>query len=193
MEKPSVATSKFLGWMEQNKEDSHARTLTYAEFPGSYVWRKDLRKWCLRKQRKCVGRIHYVPPSLGELYYLRVLLNKVRGATSFEDIRTISGKMFASFQDACYSLGLLDDDKEYVACIKEANSWASGRYVRLLFVMLLLSNSLSRPVSVWSQTWEDMSDDIVRTQRLVNRTGMLNFICKKVYISRYYQNLLCIS
>ncbi|XP_022013728.1 uncharacterized protein LOC110913191 [Helianthus annuus] len=166
--KPSVGTSMFLGWMERNKNDPKARELTYVQFPMFYVWNSKHRRWVARQKRGSVGRIHYVPPSLGECYYLRILLNKVIGPTSFEDIRTVNGQVYPSYEEACFALGLLDDDKEYVLCIKEANAWASGRYVRSLFVMLLLFNSLSRPTSVWCQTWEDMSDDILHTQR--NRT-----------------------
>ncbi|KAI9071577.1 hypothetical protein K1719_046472 [Acacia pycnantha] len=34
-------------------------------------------------------------------------------------------------REACYALGLLDDDKEYIDAIKEASSWASGNYLHL--------------------------------------------------------------
>ncbi|XP_022023701.1 uncharacterized protein LOC110923956 [Helianthus annuus] len=171
--KPSVGTSMFLGWMERNKNDPKARELTYVQFPMFYVWNSKHRRLVGRQKRGSVGRIHYVPPSLGECYYLRILLNKVIGPTSFEDIRIVNGQVYPSYEEACFALGLLDDDKEYVSCIKEANAWASGRYVRSLFVMLLLSNSLSRPASVWCQTWEDMSDDILHTQRIRTKNPVL--------------------
>ncbi|XP_057746430.1 uncharacterized protein LOC130965687 [Arachis stenosperma] len=49
----------------------------------------------------------------GEIYYLRLLLNFVRGPTSYEQIRTIDGVIYSTFRDACYAYGLLADDKEY--------------------------------------------------------------------------------
>nr|GEW42352.1 hypothetical protein [Tanacetum cinerariifolium] len=48
--------------------------------------------WERRKQGYVIGRTHQVYPSFGEAYYLRVLLNKVKGKTSWEEIRTVDGK-----------------------------------------------------------------------------------------------------
>ena len=44
---------------------------------------------------------------------------------SFEDIRRVDGVVHTSFKDACYALGLLEDDKEFIDVIVEASSWAS--------------------------------------------------------------------
>jgi len=55
---------------------------------------------------------------------------------------------------ACYSLGLLVDDKEFVGGIKEASEFACGTEIRKLFVTLLMSNTVSRPKNVWEQTWK---------------------------------------
>ncbi|KAI9124888.1 hypothetical protein K1719_004215 [Acacia pycnantha] len=38
---------------------------------------------------------------------------------------------YLNCREACYALGLLDDDKEYIDAIKEASSWASGNYLHL--------------------------------------------------------------
>ncbi|KAI9073841.1 hypothetical protein K1719_044193 [Acacia pycnantha] len=37
---------------------------------------------------------------------------------------------FSNIREACFALGLLDDDKEYIDAIKEASSWASRNYLR---------------------------------------------------------------
>ena len=50
------------------------------------------------------------PMSSRELYYLSILVTKVKGLKSYEDIRTVNGITYPSFRDACYALGLLDDD-----------------------------------------------------------------------------------
>ncbi|XP_076933119.1 uncharacterized protein LOC143598914 [Bidens hawaiensis] len=115
------ASSMFTGWFECNKSHDLAKTLTYAEFPTKYVWKKQLRKWEPRLRGFAIGRVHVVPPAFDEAYYLRILLNKVRGPECFEDIRTIDGVVCETFRDACYKRGLLDDDKEYIEAIEEAN------------------------------------------------------------------------
>ncbi|XP_072081152.1 uncharacterized protein [Arachis hypogaea] len=57
----------------------------------------------------------------GKIYYVQLLLNFVRSPTSSEDIRTIDGILYPTFRDACYLQGILDDDKEYIDAVEEAN------------------------------------------------------------------------
>ncbi|XP_024962683.1 uncharacterized protein LOC112502897 [Cynara cardunculus var. scolymus] len=107
--------------MNCNKIYQEARTLTYVEIPTKFVWKLEERRWDRREKGFSIGRIHSVSPTLGETYYLRILLNKVKSPKSFEDIRTVNGNIFPTFRDACYALGLLDDDKKYIDAIEEAN------------------------------------------------------------------------
>ncbi|XP_012842410.1 PREDICTED: uncharacterized protein LOC105962644 [Erythranthe guttata] len=96
-----------------------------------------------------------------------------RGCTSYEDIRTVGGNVYATFKDACYILGLLEDDKEYIGAIKEAYGWANGHFLRLLFAVMLISNSLSRPEYVWESCWSNLSDDITyKHQMRHNNPGL---------------------
>ncbi|XP_071739529.1 uncharacterized protein [Rutidosis leptorrhynchoides] len=166
LNKPSVNYSMFLEWMNCNKKSEEARKLTYVEFPSKFCWQQDAKIWTRRKIGSgSVGRIHHVSPSSGELFYLRILLNKVRGPKSYEDIRTVNGKVYDTFKQACYEMGLLDDDQEYIDGIKEASTWDSGHRVRTLFAQLLLSNSLSRPEFVYQNTIQYLSADLLRHER----------------------------
>ena len=109
--------------------------------------------------------MQHVPSSNGELYYLRVLLTKVRGPQEYKDIKTYVGIEYDKFRDYCFARDLLDDDTEFIDAIKEAGFWGSGYELRLLFVTMLLSNTLSRPDYVWKQTWALLSEVIVYMQR----------------------------
>ncbi|XP_071713690.1 uncharacterized protein [Rutidosis leptorrhynchoides] len=162
LDNPSVNTSMFLEWMKCNQINEEARQLTYVEFPTKFVWNKQTRVWTLRKKfTGSIGRIHHVSPSAGDLFYLRILLNKVKGPTSYQDIRTVDGKVCSTFKDACYEMGLLDDDQEYIDGIKEASAWESGNFVRSLFAQLLASNSLSRPEVIFENSFQYLSVDII--------------------------------
>ncbi|XP_073041919.1 uncharacterized protein [Primulina eburnea] len=44
----------------------------------------------------------------------------IRGATCYDDISIVNDVQYRSFRDACYALGLLNDDKEYIDGIVEA-------------------------------------------------------------------------
>lgn len=161
--RPSVKQTMFLEWMEANKKFPEARCLTYAQFPTKFVFNRN--KWQPRQSQFAIGRLYNVKPGSGELYYLRCLLNIVKGPTSYEEIRCISGVQYDTFRDAMYSLGLLDDDKEYIDAIKEASLWASAYSMRYMFASLLCTSSISRPEVVWEECWTYLCDDIEEKHR----------------------------
>ncbi|XP_076945800.1 uncharacterized protein LOC143617009 [Bidens hawaiensis] len=162
----SNSVSMITGWMEANRNYEHARRLSYAEFPTQFVWKKTSPpKWVERQSGFAIGRIHAVPASFDEAYYLRILLNKVKGPKCFEDIRIVDGFVCDSFRDACYRRGLLDDDKEYIEAIEEASHTANGYYLRNMFATMLITSSLSRPDYVWDNTWQFLVDWILYHQQ----------------------------
>ncbi|KAI3776977.1 hypothetical protein L1987_46770 [Smallanthus sonchifolius] len=167
LNKTSVSATMFLEWMNCNKKILEARKLNYVEFPTKFVWKLDKKTWEKRQRGFSIGRIHSVSPSLGEAYYLRILLNKVKGPRSFEEIRTVNGQECPTFRDACYAYGLLDDDNEYIEAIAEASFSGSGYYLRCLFATMLMPDSISRPEFVWEKTWNYLADDILYNQRIV--------------------------
>ncbi|XP_076920154.1 uncharacterized protein LOC143581216 [Bidens hawaiensis] len=149
LDKASVSESMFTDWMTINGMDPEARKLSYVEFPSHFVWKTQERKWQQRKKGCSIGRIHSVSPAAGEGYYLRILLNKVKGPTKFEDIRTVNGNILPTFRDACYELGLLDDDNEYTECIVEASNAVYrdqklfGRKHGIIWQKILFTNNSS--------------------------------------------------
>jgi len=152
MGKATVSELMFIGWMECNKKYAEARELTYAQFVSKFVYVKKDRCWKPRKMGNTIGRLIWVPPSTGEVFYLRRMLTHVRGPTSYIDIRTINNVIYSTFREACLALGILADDTEYVEAIKEAKDWGSGHYLRKLFVTIMLSNSVDRPEDLWNKT-----------------------------------------
>ena len=53
---------------------------------------------------------------------MRLLLLNVRGATSFENLRTVNSITHLSFQSCAIFLGLLENDKAYNDTLNEAAS-----------------------------------------------------------------------
>jgi hypothetical protein len=78
----SMLTEYF--WM--NSVNPFALGFLYREFPEHYRCDRMEKEWLQRKQ---IGRMVYACPTEGERYYLCVLLNHVRGTTSFDDLKTI--------------------------------------------------------------------------------------------------------
>src|SRR5712671_6115500 len=89
----------------QGEEGEDARQLTYQEFPQKFVWNKKKKEWSHRQQGLSIGRMYFIPPTAGELFYVRTLLTVVRGPKSFEDLRTYEGVTYTSFKDACSARG----------------------------------------------------------------------------------------
>jgi hypothetical protein len=85
-----------------------------------------------------IGRIYIVQPSESERYYLRTLLTHIRGAISFENLKTIDGYTCRSFKEAYIRLSLFQNDDEWNACLLEASAIQSGKQLRHLFASILL-------------------------------------------------------
>jgi hypothetical protein len=176
LNKPKSHTSKFLAWMDANKKFPEARNLTYSQFPTKFTWKENLHQWTPRQKGFSIGRVHFAPPGAGERFYLRTLLNYVKGPTSFDDLKTVDNVKYNSFKEACFARGLLDDDKEYIDAIKETSHWGSGTFLRRMFSTLMVSDQLTRPEIVWKSTLHLLIDDILhRQRRLLGAPGIKYF------------------
>ncbi|KAH1133303.1 hypothetical protein GLYMA_05G078600v4 [Glycine max] len=120
LSKPTISDSKCLAWMNTSKDFDEARNLTYSQFVSKFVYNKRNRSWQPRKKGYTIGRLIWVPPTTGELFYLRMMLGSCKGPTSFEDIRTVANIQYPTYREACFAMGFLQDDREYVEAIKEA-------------------------------------------------------------------------
>ncbi|GJS86701.1 DNA helicase PIF1, ATP-dependent [Tanacetum coccineum] len=94
LEREGINDTMFTDWFDLNQRDPAARTLTYADLPKLYMWHEQLKIWKPRKQKKCIGRIVYSTPALGERYFLRMLLNVVRGPHDFDELMTQALKLW---------------------------------------------------------------------------------------------------
>ncbi|XP_058774037.1 uncharacterized protein LOC131648280 [Vicia villosa] len=167
IEKASVTESMFSSWLVANEKYEEARLLTYGEFVTKFVYEKRKRLWKPRKRGFTIGHLVWVPPTTGELYYLRMMLTVAKGPTCYEDIRKVGDTQYESFRDGCFAMGFLEDDREYIGAIKEASEWGSGHFLRKLFVVMLLSGAVNRPGHVWDETWILLSDGILHEQRQI--------------------------
>ncbi|OMO49907.1 DNA helicase PIF1, ATP-dependent [Corchorus olitorius] len=138
LSRPDVEKTMFTEWMAANCTYPSAKKHLYAEFSREFVWHTTLKKWEPRRKGKCIGCVIQVNACAGDLYYLRLLLNVVRGPRSFEEIRTVRGILYPTFQAACKASGLLGNDREWNACIVEAAHSASSYELRVLFVMIVV-------------------------------------------------------
>ena len=87
--------------------------------------------------KNIICRLRTVPPKVGELFYLRVLLLH-KDARAFQDLRTIRGVEYTTFQQAAKALGLFDNQNEAIYVLEEGlHLFYRPSQLRFLFANLL--------------------------------------------------------
>jgi len=161
MEQAASRDSTLSAYFKANeKYPNEAKDLLYQDFPSKFVWQAKQRKWTPRQQGFSIGRMYYASPRAGERFYLRTLLTAIKGATSFEGLRTFGDYVCATYREACLMHGLLEDDSEWRLCLQEAGDMASGHQLRNLFVIILRDCSPSDPLALWMQFRDKICDDL---------------------------------
>lgn len=97
-----------------------------------------------------------------ELYHLRILLLRVKGACSFEDLKTVDGELKESFTESCIARGLIENDNEWSFAMRESAESRMPRELRVLFVNILLHSNPIKPEILWEEFKNDMSEDFLR-------------------------------
>ncbi|XP_038685825.1 uncharacterized protein LOC119985609 [Tripterygium wilfordii] len=138
LRQPGIEKTMLTEWLFTNTIAPDTRQLTYVEFPSSWRWDASKKIWFRRARGHCIGRISYVHPSVGEFYYLRMLLTYVKGPTSFAEIWTVNAIVYPTFKEACNAMGLTGNDQEWHDALNEASNWATSHELRTLFVTLHL-------------------------------------------------------
>ncbi len=172
----TISITMLTKWFKTNQESKVARSLMFDQFPQQWVWNRKLKRWTMRKRGFAIGHMYYAHLTSGERYYLRMLLNCIKGATSYEHLRTMDGREHDTFKDACITMGLLVDDNEWPQALEEAGVWASGRQLRDMFASMLMFCEVTNPRQLWDTHWESLSDDIEAMTRCerVDPTVMLS-------------------
>ena len=137
-----------------------AHRVTYQEFPQHFVWKADKKSWAIRQHGFAIGRMYFVPPTAQERFYLRTLLCVVKGAFSYEDLRTHRGVTYPTFRDACIAHGLLEDDGEWRQCLRDASEMQTGTRLRHLFATILIFCQPTYPASLWDDFRHHICDDL---------------------------------
>lgn len=155
------------------------RHYLYQDIPSHFVWVPKGKAWQLRKLGQTVGRMYFMGPKAGEVFYLRLLLANRRSCTSFENLRTVPIQIenaegvaetvphvCDNFKDACAALGLTDNDGEWHDALKEATLFGTATMLRGLMVTILTECNPAEPARLWEQHKEAFSSDC---RRIIDR------------------------
>jgi len=158
-----------MGWFNANAaapEGSEILDTLYQNFPSKMVWNAKKHRWTERQREVfAIGRMYYIYPSAREHFYLRLLLTCVKGAISFEHLRTFEGTEHATYKEAYIARGLLEDDSEWHQCLEEAKDMQMGGQLRRLFVTILCDCFPTNPRALWDNFKSYLCDDLAHYLR----------------------------
>lgn len=151
----------------QNVVHPLAKDLLYDEFPTHFVWTgtRENKRWQRRvyhPKEDVIGRVNFVPFNAGESYYIRVLLQHVRGPTNFEDLRTVDGIVYSTYREACGVRGLLIDDTEWRNLFSEMDATHTPLSMRETFISILLFETPTNPFALWEEFKDSFCYDFTR-------------------------------
>ncbi|KAL2512220.1 ATP-dependent DNA helicase [Abeliophyllum distichum] len=138
-------------YFNMNLVSDVTKRILYREFPQYFVWDARDKCWTDRKKGHVIGRIVSANPLEGERYYLRILLNHIRGATSFESLKVVNGVPVISFREAALLHGLLREDNSCELCLQEASVYQMPSSLRRLFATILAYCTPNDPVNLWNK------------------------------------------
>ena len=134
--------------------------MTYLKFPSEFVWYADRKSWSrIKNSKSSIGRLAYIHPTSGELFYLRMMLCHQKGCKDFIELRTANNVVCPTYRAACDALCILGD-KEWDIALEEACVTASSAELRFVFAQLLTHCEITNPLRLWDKYWQEMAHDI---------------------------------
>ena len=153
-----------------------ALDLTYAEFPTYYAWKSNERKWSRRKRdNTTLSRLYTQKPN-SESFYLRMLLYCRVNMSSFKELRTVNGQEEDTYKEACISLGLLADDKEWIYLFEEMAPIQHASQLRKLFATVLVFNEVQYSLNLFVQFQQSLSEDVKYRRSMEQNNRNIDFI-----------------
>uniref|UniRef100_A0A8C5M2A9 ATP-dependent DNA helicase n=1 Tax=Leptobrachium leishanense TaxID=445787 RepID=A0A8C5M2A9_9ANUR len=137
IERTESRDTTLTAWFTLNRVDVAAREFLYTDIPQHYVFHQKKTTWERRlrhRENNTIGRMYSVNINSDvERFCLRLLLLHIKGATSFEHIRTVGGVHFPTFKEAAQRLGLFQDDELWDLTLQEASNEMMPQLLRELF------------------------------------------------------------
>ncbi|XP_021727711.1 uncharacterized protein LOC110694855 [Chenopodium quinoa] len=95
----------------------------------------------------------------GERFFLRLLLDHVKGSESFEQLQTVNGIVYPTFRQVAEKLGLMENDASIRDCLHEASNSKMPSSLRRLFVTFLVYCKQTGVRSLWDEFYHYMAED----------------------------------
>ena len=140
--------------------------ILYADYPKYYSYTKK-RIWKRRSKIQQIEAIPYVPTLTrrnGEQYYMKLLLDKIPGATCYRDLKRYPNdptQHCKTFKEACILRGFLHNDEDVIETLQDICNYGMTYDARATFAAYLRENEMIHPHVVWEKMVDYMYSDIV--------------------------------
>ena len=143
--------TQLTAWFQYSLEHPNdTQHYLYCDFPEHFVWDARATHWKTQQRNAKIAtlsRVHSVHPSVGELYFFRILLHheQSHAKVSWEDVHKVNGIQYDTFQATCRHLGLLHDNAEWNIILEDTGLTSICPQMCDLFVGLLLFCNPAEP------------------------------------------------
>ena len=102
-------------------------------------------------------------------------MNHVAGATSFECLRTVDGKILPTFHEAVERRVIIEEDNSLDESLSEATRWMMPYALQRLFATILVFYEPNDVFGLWEKHKEAMSEDY-------RRNNQSNFMVEQMFL-----------
>jgi len=113
-----------------------------------------------------IGRIGIISPKDTEQYHFKLILNRRKGAISFEDLRTYDNVTYKTYKETAYAMELVKDDEQIFKMFEEACVIMLPNQLRKYFVNFLLTENISGN-NIWEKFRSKFGEDFKNNQELL--------------------------
>src|ERR1043165_2102708 len=154
--------TRYFELCKKNPLNTTIQSLRYIDMPKHYIWNRN-NNWQKRKRggENVISRMYFVNPKDEERFYFRALLNLIKGAKGFEDVRTIDGTVYSTYKEAAAYMGLVDDDDECDACLEEASYFKMPYQLRQLFASIIIYCQPANLKDLWDNYLDNLIEDFI--------------------------------
>ena len=96
-----------------------------------------------------------------ERFHLRNILYAKPGPKSFEDLRTVNGVVYPTYQQAAIKMGLWEDDTAIEQALEEAFTIKFGRAFRQFFAIMMIHSTPADPLAVYQKFESKLCEDFM--------------------------------
>ena len=151
-------------WFDLNKKDDFAKKIKYVNLPQYYNFKN--KCWIPRenKQRyKAIGRLNIVSPKDSERFFIKLILNRVKGATSFKDLRTYKNQTYNTYRETAIVMGLIEHETQLYNIFEEACQIMLPVQLRKFFATFLLCENIEGYI-IWEKYKNYFTEDFTENK-----------------------------